>query len=239
VEEEMKKIILTLIILVIGIILIDSVNAGLSKLDKTDDVILVTQINDEQNIIKNQTYPNIDIFKLSSLFDKDENKLYLYIIINENGTIQINENVNYQLWFNTTNASYFINFTNNINNGFIYNNDIGEFISSDLSVTSNKYSIIAEYPIVGTSTDSIDFNACITEKKTTNEGFETYIDCVPEREITSGNGGQTDDNSQNDNNGNQSTDTNGNQSTDTNGFMVSIMFLSIAIIMYLKRRKIN
>jgi hypothetical protein len=231
VYEEMKKIILTLIILAIGIILIDSVNAGLSRLDRTNDVILITQTEDEQNIIKNQTYPNIDIFKISSLFDTDQNKLYLYIIINENGTIQINENINYQLWFNTTNASYFIDFTNNINNGFIYNNDNDEYITNGLSVTSNKYSIIAEYPIVGTSTDSIDFNACITERKTTADGFETYIDCVPEREITPDNGGQTDNNSQN--------DTNGNQSTETNGFMVPIMFISIAIIMYFKRRKIN
>jgi hypothetical protein len=77
VYEEMKKIILTLIILAIGIILIDSVNAGLSRLDRTNDVILITQTEDEQNIIKNQTYPNIDIFKISSLFDTDQNKLYL------------------------------------------------------------------------------------------------------------------------------------------------------------------
>lgn len=229
-----KKIITMLVVIILSYSLTFNVNAAaISKIDKSDDVIHIIQTDGEQQIFENQIYPNVDIYKITSLVNEEDDglKLNLYIIIfdDENASIKKDNNTTYQLWFNTTDANYYLNYSNSINNGYIYDKNLDKYIYENLDVTTTKYSIHANYPVVGSNTTIVDFNGCIIEKKLIDNILNTYTDCIPDSPTNNGNN--------NSNNGDNGIDNENNTPDISLILMISTICMFVIFYRKIKSRK--
>jgi hypothetical protein len=226
-----KKMCVLLMVIMLQLLAIISVSqATISIRDDggLDDVYHMT-VTDNKTIVESSSErPEIDIYKISYRFT-EENAIKLSVSIN--GFINTTRNIKYVLWYNTTNASYLVNFSKGINNGYVKALDTGELYSEieNITISVDKHTLTATYGIYGIdrSVDDGEFWGLISESYFEGDTQHIWMDYTheshfPYEEFIV----------------NTSTNDNGDDKVSTPGFE-TIVFLTViilAIFHYKKRR---
>ena len=180
----------------------------------------------------------MDISKLNvNIVENNTIELTIFLF----GEITNNSQTEYILWYNMSNSSYLLSYSNGQHNGWAKKlGSDGETIETFApieSIVSNGNLIKTKYTIIDEITNDTDYwgYARTIENQTTS-----FIDIVPNsRSIDQGSQNDGDDTSdQNDQNSNTTTDDDSDQETsNTPGFSLFIFMLAFIVLFFTKNKK--
>jgi hypothetical protein len=196
----------------------------ISKIDETDDIYHETIRNNKSTLTENQQRPHIDIYKISYLVT-DDNKVQLTIVIQ--GFIRHLPNVTYTMWYNTTNTSYSLQYTNGMNTGYAIVKETGEKFTEVENVSVDAHTITVTYNQYGNETAPLEFWGYTMENYEEGTTRHIWADYVPEKYSPYGN--MTDD-EQNGINEDAS-------STPSFGIVGVIFALSVVVLVLISRKR--
>jgi len=182
--------------------------------------------------------PNIDITEISSTVNENKITLSLKVV----GTIQTSEKVVYWVYFNTTDASYWMSYTNGSGTGFgmkkgemNYTSNYSSFYTSTENVTilGNTLSVVLD--VLGETSQGELWGWAAEYTTYGDVAAEWWGDWAPNSKLPftpPGTGGNTNDNtSDNNNNGGNTT------GKSTPGFEVIPVLAAVAIAAILLKRR--
>jgi len=210
---------------------------AISEIDVFNDVYYQI-ITDNQTITKeNQIRPEIDIFKVLYHIDKDANTVDVSVAVN--GSILNKESIRYIVWYNTTNESYCLNYSNGKNTGWATNLDTNEKFYEINPLQITLHTITTTYSLINENSKTIDLWGYSYEININESETHLWFDYVPNYHpppsiIHAFN--------QNYNNSyNNQTDPNGSEtdgdSTKTPGFEIFLIIIALITIIAKKRKK--
>jgi hypothetical protein len=215
-------ILLTLVMLLVS--LPGTYSAAVSKIDGFNDVYYQVEKGNQTKTYANQVRPDVDIYKVLYIVNKDDGEVQVSIALN--GSIVNSDSIHYVAWYNTTNASYYLHYTNGVNIGWA--TDLGsmhlEKYSEIEPLQTTNHTIMVTYGIIGSNTTTVDLWGYASEKSIDGSETHLWIDYVPNSrasfQIEPDNG---------------STGDNGDATTP--GFEAYIVFITSIVIAYFIRRK--
>jgi len=214
-------ILLTLVMLLINIP--GTGSAAVSKIDGFNDVYYQVEKGNQTKTYANQVRPDVDIYKVLYIVNKDDGEVQVSIALN--GSIVNSDSIHYVAWYNTTNASYYLHYTNGVNIGWATDlvMQFDEYPEIESPQTTN-HTIMVTYDFIGSNTTAVDLWGYASEKSIDGSETHLWIDYVPNSrasfQIEPDNG---------------STGDNGDATTP--GFEAYIVFITSIIIAYFVRRK--
>ncbi|MCD4665279.1 MAG: hypothetical protein K8R68_08400, partial [Bacteroidales bacterium] len=161
----MKTIAIITIIVLLTLISTTASSAVVTKIDEIEDITHQIISGNVTSLEFDQERPDIDIVKVS-YFITDENKVKIMMTVN--GFINDSNDIFYVMWYNTTNASYWMNYSNGINNGWMEPLDNGEQFTEIENVDVSSHTIIATYDLYDNNTKAVELWGYACEKKYLN-----------------------------------------------------------------------
>ena len=224
--------------LILAIIFSTSVySVAISEIDVFNDVYYQV-ITDNQTITKDhQIRPEIDIFKVLYYVNEDANTVDVSVAVN--GSIQDKESIHYIVWYNTTNESYCLNYSNGKNTGWATDLDTNENFYEINPLQITKHTITTIYNLIDENSKAIDLWGYTFESKINESETHLWFDYVPNHHsppniIHAFN--QEYDNSDNNQTTSDESETYGD-TTSTPGFEIFLVIIAIIIIIATKRKK--
>ena len=164
--------------LILAIIFSTSVySVAISEIDVFNDVYY-QMITDNQTITKeNQIRPEIDIFKVLYHIDKDANTIEISVAVN--GSIQDKESISYIVWYNTTNESYCLKYSNGKNLGWATNFDTNESFYEINPLQITLHTITTTYNLINENSKTIDLWGYAYEININESETHLWFDYVP------------------------------------------------------------
>lgn len=220
-----KGIILLLSLVMLLVSLPGTGSTGVSETDGFNDVYYQVEKGNQTKTYANQVRPDVDIYKVIYIVNKDDGKVQVSIALN--GSIVNSDSIHYVVWYNTTNASYYLHYINGVNIGWA--TDLGSMQLEEYSEVeppeTTNHTIMVTYSIIGSNTTAVDLWGYASEKSIDGSETHLWIDYVPNSrasfQIEQGNGSTTGDNGD----------------ATTPGFEVYIVFITSIVIAYFMRRK--
>lgn len=235
----MKKYLLFVFIhLILAIIFSTSVYSfAISEIDVFNDVYYQI-INDNQTITEeNQIRPEIDIFKVLYHVDKDANTVDVSVAVN--GSIKNKESIHYVVWYNTTNETYCLKYSNGKNTGLATNLVTNESFYEINQLQIKSHTITATYNLINENSKAIDLWGYAYEININESETHLWFDYVPNYHFPPNI--IHDFNQDYNNSDNNQTDPDGSETdgdtTSTPGFEIFLVIIALIIITIIKRKK--
>ena len=215
-------LLLTLMMLLISLPCTDS--AAVSKIDGFNDVYYQVEKGNQTKTYANQVRPDVDIYKVLYVANKGDGKVQVSIALN--GSMVNSDSIHYVAWYNTTNASYYLHYTNGLNIGWATDLDmhLDEYPEIEKPQITN-HTITVTYNIIGSNTTAVDLWGYAYERSIDGSETHLWIDYIPNSrasfQIEPDNGSTNGDNGD----------------ATTPGFEAYIVFITSILIAYFISRK--
>lgn len=234
----MKKYPLFIILQIIVAITFSSsvYSQAISEIDGFNDVYYQIISNNQTITKENQQKANIDIWKVLSYVREDAQTVD--VSINVKGSIQDSESIHYIVWYNTTNASYYLNYSNGKNNGWATDFKTNEKYYQIKPVQNTGHVITATYDLIDENSNYEDLWGYAYESKINGSETHLWFDYVPNSYVPSDiNISYEEDENDDDNQTTSDESETDNDSTSTPGFEIFLVFIaSTLIIIFIKRK---
>lgn len=210
---------ITIVISIVPLILISTTasSAVVSKLDGIEDIYHQTISGNVTSLEFDQERPDIDIMKVSYYITEDSKVKVMMVI---NGFIKDSNDISYVLWYNTTNASYWVNYSNGTNNGWMTSLDNGEQFTEIENVDVSSHILTVAYGLYDNNTKAVELWGYACEKYINGSNMEKWIDYVPDRFSPY---------SKEKNGDNKTLDNDGDDALGTPGFETITVLIAVAI----------
>jgi len=239
----MKKYQLFILIqIIIAITLSSSVySQAISEIDGFNDVYNQIISNNQTITIDNQQRPDLDVYKVLSYVKEDARIVDVSIAVK--GSIKDEESIHYVVWYNTTNASYYLNYSNGKNNGWAIDLDTNEKYYQINPLQITDHIITATYDLIDDNPIFVELWGYSFESEINESETNFWFDYVPNTRTPSNiNVTDMEDDGEVNGDNNQTTtddtDTN-NDKTSTPGFEIFLIFIatvSTIILLYRKNK---
>jgi hypothetical protein len=235
----MKKKFQLFIILQIILVIIFSSSAysqAISEIDGFNDIYYQIKYNNNTTTIENQQKADIDIWKVLSYVKEDAQTVD--VSINVKGSIQDSESIHYIVWYNTTNASYYLNYSNGNNTGWATDTDTNERYYQIKPVQNTGHVITASYDLINGNSNYVDLWGYAYESNINESETQLWFDYVPNSKVPDDLNISYQDDDDDDNNQTIPDDSDkDNDKTSTPGFEIFLFIIATIILMIFNRRK--
>jgi hypothetical protein len=234
-----KYLIFVILQLIISITFSSSVSSvGVSEIDNFNDVYHQITTNNQTITEDNQEKPDIDIYKILSSTAEDAGIVDLSIAVK--GSIKNADSIHYIVWYNTTNASYYLDYSNGKNYGWIVDLDTNEksYQSGQLQVTDHIITVI--YNLTTINEKFVDLWGYTFESEINESEEHIWFDYVPNSKVPADINISYQDDDDDDDDNNQTipddSDTD-NDKTSTPGFEIFLLIIATIVLIIFKSQK--
>lgn len=206
--------------------------APISTIDKLDDVKHVQIIDSNATVNPYHEKSYLDIYKIT--YHVLDGTIDLYMVLN--ASIKNDNSTSYVLWYNTTDATYKLDYRNGVNYGYAEEKNIfegaasSESRSQNISLYASEKIIQVTYQTMQNPSDKLEFWGYALEENTQDNISEIWVDFIPDSHS----------NFEYDNASN-TTDNNGDKpeenQNETPSFNVVIFLIALTCVICLKIRK--
>jgi hypothetical protein len=235
-----KYLIFVVLQLIISITFSTSVfSVGVSEIDNFNDVYHQITKNNQTITEDNQEKPDIDIYKILSSTAEDAGIVDLSIAVK--GSIINADSIHYIVWYNTTNASYYLDYSNGKNYGWIVDLDTNEksYQSRQLQITDHI--ITVTYNLTSINEKFVELWGYTFFNEANESEEHIWFDYVPNSKVPADINISHQDDDDDDNDDNNQTipdesDTD-NDNTSTPGFEIFLFIIATIVLMIFNRWK--